>query len=141
MNFDFLFSLAFLVAFAKYYWDLHKTSFLISAVTSYLTAPSQSGDGMSKTERQLSGIHHLSFKHRGKSHKIILPRKQKDRTSWVRAIAMFEDKGPIDVTVLVEEYAGPNRDFYGMTYRAKDLVRHAQAITFEGDDGLLFSFV
>ena len=137
MSIAFLFHMLFVVGVAKALWDEHKNGIVMQGLGALLKNAVQSPmepqeESLSKTERQLSGVHRLDFMHRKKMYAFVLPPKHKHRASWTKAVATFEDADGVDVTEIVTDFAGPNRDFYGIAYRASDLVRGATQIRFEG---------
>jgi len=136
-----LFHLVFLVGLAKFFWDTYKSSLIAKIVMNFLFPPSTMTESSCKAVKQISGVYHVPYVLRNKPYTFVVPKTASKRSKWDTAKATMENQSEVDVTELVLPYAGPKRNFFGIQYSAKDLIRGADRILFYEERILRFSFV
>jgi len=119
---------------AKRYYNHNKSS-MVFGLLSAILLPKENANGVSKAERTASKTITLPYSYNGKSYTLILPVRSKP-LGWSICMATFAD-GERDVTSIVEEKAGIDKNFYGATLTPGQIVRGAGKLLFYTDKGTL----
>jgi hypothetical protein len=130
----------FFVGLVKYFWNENKGNMFIMLLNNLLVSKfSSPPSGISRAEKQLSGVYHVDYTANGSNYTFIIP-PQKRRVKWDRATARTEDGSEIDVTDMIKPYAGPHGNFMNFDYHPHHLFRNAKQITVYHEEMIVRQF-
>lgn len=122
------FMILFLLALARRTWRLNSSTLIIQLLSKLF----ESKESLSKGSRTASNTYLIPFEHQNSKYKLVLSNVRRQKMRWIECVAIMSDGVQKDVTLEIQEMAGPYKDFFGLhkQYKPDDLVRDSVKLFF-----------